>query len=293
MDELITFLVRKINVNVGAEEKGNFITPRFLAWVPGEAHVCVVVAGGVCGQSLKCVPVLVAQSCLFVTPWTAARQGSSLHGILQTRVVEWVAIPFSKGHSWLRDPTQVLSITGSFFTVWATSTTWHAQTQRWRIPNTVLGGWSQVSGERELLVPPSTKGIFLPGLSWKRNTNLMGYVFLCFRSSSTWLGSLFLPAMQISFSRRAQLPVSVLCLYRLQLATCPGKNGLPWWLSGWDAGDIRSREKEMAVHSSILAWEIPWTEDLAGYSPGGHKESDTTLQLNNNNNQARKADITV
>ena len=49
----------------------------------------------------------------------------------------------------------------------------------------------------------------------------------------------------------------------------------------------------MAVHSSILAWEIPWTEDLAGYSPGGHKESDTTLQLNNNNNQARKADITV
>ena len=35
-------------------------------------------------------------------------------------------------------------------------------------------------------------------------------------------------------------------------------------------------EKEMAVHSSILAWEIPWTEDLAGYSPGGHKESDMT-----------------
>ena len=46
MDELITFLVRKISVNVGAEEKGTFITPRFLAWVPGEAHVCVVVVGG-------------------------------------------------------------------------------------------------------------------------------------------------------------------------------------------------------------------------------------------------------
>ena len=26
-------------------------------------------------------------------------------------------------------------------------------------------------------------------------------------------------------------------------------------------------EEEMAIHSSILAWEIPWTEDLAGYSP--------------------------
>ena len=30
-------------------------------------------------------------------------------------------------------------------------------------------------------------------------------------------------------------------------------------------------EKEMATHSSIVAWEIPWTEWLAGYSPWGHR----------------------
>ena len=30
-------------------------------------------------------------------------------------------------------------------------------------------------------------------------------------------------------------------------------------------------EKEMATCSSILAWEIPWTEELAGYSPWGCK----------------------
>ena len=35
-------------------------------------------------------------------------------------------------------------------------------------------------------------------------------------------------------------------------------------------------EKEMATHSSTLAWRIPWTEDLAGYSPWGHKESGMT-----------------
>ena len=35
-------------------------------------------------------------------------------------------------------------------------------------------------------------------------------------------------------------------------------------------------EKEMATHSSILAWKIPWTEELVGYSPWGHKELDTT-----------------
>ena len=35
-------------------------------------------------------------------------------------------------------------------------------------------------------------------------------------------------------------------------------------------------EKEMATHSSILAWKIPWTGSLAGYSPWGRKESNTT-----------------
>ena len=35
-------------------------------------------------------------------------------------------------------------------------------------------------------------------------------------------------------------------------------------------------EKEMATHSSILAWKIPWTEEPVGYSPWGCKELDTT-----------------
>ena len=35
-------------------------------------------------------------------------------------------------------------------------------------------------------------------------------------------------------------------------------------------------EKGMATHSSFLACRIPWTEDLAGCSPWGHKKSDVT-----------------
>ena len=38
-------------------------------------------------------------------------------------------------------------------------------------------------------------------------------------------------------------------------------------------------EQSMALHSSILAWKIPWTESLAGYGPWGRKESDTTKRL--------------
>ena len=35
-------------------------------------------------------------------------------------------------------------------------------------------------------------------------------------------------------------------------------------------------EKEMAAHSGILVWEIPWTEEPGGLSPGGCTELDTT-----------------
>ena len=46
--------------------------------------------------------------------------GSFVHGIFQARILEWVAIPFSRGSSQPRDRTQVSSIAGSFFTIWAT-----------------------------------------------------------------------------------------------------------------------------------------------------------------------------
>ena len=38
-------------------------------------------------------------------------------------------------------------------------------------------------------------------------------------------------------------------------------------------------EKEMATHFSILAWRIHGQRSLVGYSPWGHKESDTTERL--------------
>ena len=41
--------------------------------------------------------------------------GSSVHGFLQARIVEWVAIPFSRRSSWLRDQTQVSCIAGILY----------------------------------------------------------------------------------------------------------------------------------------------------------------------------------
>ena len=47
----------------------------------------------------------------------------------------------------------------------------------------------------------------------------------------------------------------------------------------WSLGPEEALEKEMAIHSGILVWRIPWTEKPTGYSPRGHKELDTTEWL--------------
>ena len=62
-----------------------------------------------------CVCVLVTQLC----PTLETSSGSSVHGILQARILKWVSIPFSRGSSQPRGWTWVSGLAGGFFTVWA------------------------------------------------------------------------------------------------------------------------------------------------------------------------------
>ena len=65
--------------------------------------------------------MLDAQSSLTLCdPTDCSLPGSSVHGILQAKILEQVAIPFSRDPSWPRDGTQVSYIAGKFFTVWTT-----------------------------------------------------------------------------------------------------------------------------------------------------------------------------
>ena len=67
------------------------------------------------------VKVLVTQSCLTLCdPMDYSPPGSSVHGVLQVRILRWAAIPFSKGSSWPKDGTWVSCIAGGLFTIWAT-----------------------------------------------------------------------------------------------------------------------------------------------------------------------------
>ena len=63
---------------------------------------------------------LVTQACLTLCdPMDCSPPGSSVLEILQVWIQEWVAFPFSRGSSWLRDQTQVSHVPGRFFTIWA------------------------------------------------------------------------------------------------------------------------------------------------------------------------------
>ena len=66
---------------------------------------------------------------LFCGPLDCSPPGSSIHGVLQARILEWVAIPFSRRSSWLRDQTQVSRTAGGFFTIWATTEAQDPQTK--------------------------------------------------------------------------------------------------------------------------------------------------------------------
>ena len=68
-----------------------------------------------CILPTECLKVKVAQSCLTLCD----PMDYTDHAILQTRILKWVAFPFSRGSSQPRDGTQVSCIAGAFFTNWA------------------------------------------------------------------------------------------------------------------------------------------------------------------------------
>ena len=80
---------------------------------------------GICPSSILPIKVKsesVSHSVIFDSLWpmSCSPPGSSVHGISQARILEWVAIPFSRGSSQPRAQTWVSCIAGRFFTVCAT-----------------------------------------------------------------------------------------------------------------------------------------------------------------------------
>ena len=107
---------------------------------------------------------LVAQSCSTDhNPLHCTPPGSSVHGISQARIVEWVAISFSRGSSWSRDQTQVSCVSwmaGRFFT-------------RWTIPPIFLTLWIGQKALKHILLHNNNSEV----CSWLLN---LEYISKCY-----------------------------------------------------------------------------------------------------------------
>ena len=83
-----------------------------------------------------CLLILLSHICLFGTP----RAVASVHGILQARILEWVAISFSRGSSQPRDRTQVSCIADGFFALWPTREASLSDPIGWSLPGASVHG---------------------------------------------------------------------------------------------------------------------------------------------------------
>ena len=91
-------------------------------------HLSLVVSLRYIHGLKKKVEVLVTQSYwTLYDPMDCSPLVFSVHGILQAKILEWVAISFFRGSFQPRDQTNVSCIAGRFFTVWATRKTPHTR----------------------------------------------------------------------------------------------------------------------------------------------------------------------
>ena len=130
------------------------------------------------GESASGVCVLAAQLCpTLCNPMDCSPPGSPVHGILQARIMEWVAISFSRGSSRPRDRIRISCITGGCFTILATREAWseshsvmsdslwpHGLYSSWNSPgqNTGVGSCSLLQG----IFPTQGSNPGLPHCRW-------------------------------------------------------------------------------------------------------------------------------
>ena len=85
--------------------------------------------------------------------WPHGPPGSSVHGILQARILEWIAIPFCRGSSQPRDRTWVSHTADKCLTIWATRANWRLA--RWKA--------IKLSAQAGILPDPKATLTVLPG----------------------------------------------------------------------------------------------------------------------------------
>ena len=170
---------------------------------------------------------------LFLPAWPVIHQASLSMGILQDRILEWVAMLSSRGSSQPRDRTQISHTASGFFTGWA------------------------------------TRGKCLPYFLLAACDIWIVCVYICtYTYTSINIGPSNVDDCLVSFITLIN-KISVHTMWASLVAQMVKNLPAIWkiWVQslGWEG----PWEKGMATHSSILAWKIHRQRTLAGHSPLG------------------------
>ena len=117
----------------------------------------------------------------------------------------------------------------------------------------VMCFWRLPGGQPQL---PPLNLMLVDGKISEKQTQLAQYLMECHSKSS------------LIFGTKVTIVLGASLVFRWWRIRLPMQETWVWYLGRED-----SLAKRMATHSSILAWEIPWTEEPGGYSPWGYKES--------------------
>ena len=177
--------------------------------------------------------------------------GSSVHGILQARILEWVAISFSRGSFQPRDWTQVSWIAGRFFDIWAT--------------REALANNKDSIKSSEL---KSCEYLIIPWLS----------VFQDFSAHSACVFNIIFMKTCYLMLEKAMAPHFSTIAWKIPWAEEPGRlQSMRSLTVGHDWATSLSlftfmHWRRMATHSSVLAWRIPGMGEPGGLpSVGSHR----------------------
>ena len=130
-----------------------------------------------------CPCVLVAQSCLTLCdPIDCSPPGSSVHGILQARLLEWVPMPSSRESSPPRDQTQVSLIAGRFFCLSHQGSHWNNVVKIPSVSSMKIHKWGE---KNNLCLHRGRKGRRKIFVSWWRYRKTSGFSLKTFEMKYT------------------------------------------------------------------------------------------------------------
>ena len=126
----------------------------------------------------------------FCDPMDCNPPGSSVHGILQARILEWVAYPFSRGLSQPRNWTRVSCIAGRFFTMWTTKEACTLQYTTLKLTLATSGVTPPVQASRScFLFLPQNGSVSLQSLSRGQLVATQNFLTINDQDATIWCSS--------------------------------------------------------------------------------------------------------